>query len=734
MAKTLADRLYASIKRTGGIPIQAGELMRQLSLPRARKTEVRRLLRDLENKGKVAKAGKDGYIAAGARTSVTGKLIGHADGYGFVVPEAPVEGTGLAPGEDLFIPRREMAGAMHGDIVSVRAVQGPDGRFSGSGLRIVSRGRTELVGRLEQSRHRWQVIPLEGKLNRPVMIKGSEAKKCRAGDLVQVHITGYPDRGEAMTGRIVRNLGDGTDAAMDSALVLADAGVTVAFPENVERQAELLPGAPQEHHVTNRADLRDLPTVTIDGENAKDFDDAVSLREEEEGVTLWVHIADVDQFAPAGSVLDEEAGERATSIYLPDMVVPMFPEKLSNGICSLRPEEERCTLTCEMRFDPSGKRTGYRIYKSLIKSHARLTYNEVNRMLVDGDAALQEKYSALFPMLEKMARLAEARMKIRTRRGSLDFDLPESMIELGEGGEIRDIVHEPREISHRLIEEFMLIANESVAEWLTGARWPCVYRVHETPDAQKIAAWVPMARNVLGKETHIPDFHEAPPPKALQQLLKKAEGHPAEHVLNALLVRSLKQARYTGEHIPHYGLAAHTYCHFTSPIRRYPDLMVHRLLKQKLARHKWSNLGWVKQLEGTAMHASTQERRAVQVERRVVAIKKCRYLADRIGQAYDGIISSVTRFGMFVELAGVQFDGLVPVENLPGRIVHDERHMALLGKGEARWQVGDTIRVRIAQADPLAGRVTLDLVEKDEKQNRPKPPRRKPPGKREKRR
>ncbi len=722
MSKNLTDRLYASIKRTNGIPISAGELMRQLGLPRSRKTEVRRLLRDLERKGKITRSADNSYATADAKASVIGKLIGHPDGYGFLVPDNKSD----SKGEDLFIPRKEMAGAMHGDTVSARSIQGADGRFAGSHLRVISRGRTEIVGRLEQVRHRWQVVPLEGKLNRPVMIKGSEAKKCRTGDLVQIKITGYPDGGEAMTGTVIRNLGDGTDAAMDSALALADAGVTVAFPEAVDKQANLLPPAPQEHHRKKRTDLRDLPTVTIDGENAKDFDDAISLREDKNGgVTLWVHIADVDQFAPSGSILDEEANERATSIYLPDMVVPMFPEKLSNGICSLRPEEERCTLTCEMRFDRDGKRTAYRIYQSLIQSDARLTYNEVNQMLVDGDKALEKKYASLLPMLKNMARLGEARMKIRNQRGSLDFDLPESMIVLGEGGEIRDIIHEPREISHRLIEEFMLIANETVAEWLTEAKWPCVYRVHEKPDVQRIAAWVPMARNVLGKETNIPDYHESPPPEALQSLLKKADGHPAEHVLNALLVRSLKQARYTGEHIGHYGLAAHTYCHFTSPIRRYPDLMVHRLIKKKLAGHKWSNLKWIKSLEGTAVHSSTQERRAVQVERRVIAIKKARYLAERVGKPYDGIISSVTRFGMFVELAEVHFDGLVPVENMPGRIVHDERHMALLGAKDARWQVGDPIRVRVSQADPLAGKVTLDLVIKGEEKRKPKRPQKK---------
>jgi len=315
-------------------------------------------------------------------------------------------------------------------------------------------------------------------------------------------------------------------------------------------------------------------------------------------------------------------------------------------------------------------------------------------------------------MLEAMGRLAEKRRHVREARGSLDFDLPEALIVMGDGGEIREIVHQPRQIAHRLIEEFMLVANEAVAGWLADGNWPVVYRVHEKPDADKLAAFVPVARNVLGPDVFIPSFATAPPPKALQGLLKEAEGHPAEHVLNALLVRSLKQARYTTENVGHYGLAAERYCHFTSPIRRYPDLLVHRLVKHRLGGGKPGQLPWVRELEAIAQHASDRERRAMTIERRVVDIKKCRFLAGSVGEAFDGVIASVVRFGLFVELKGADFEGLVHAETLPNPRIHDDRHMALIvGRERTRYQIGMPLRVIVRHVDPLAGRVALEPEE-----------------------
>jgi ribonuclease R len=707
LAKSLADRLHAAVKRADG-PVTGAQLMRRLNLPKARRKEVKRTLHDLLRDGRLVKGGR-GYLTADAAKPVRGRLVGHPEGFGFVVRE----GEGKEAGEDVYVPRREMGGALHGDTVEVTAVPGPDGRARGTRLRVLRRGKTHVVGRLERRQHRWCVVPLEERLGRVIHVAAARGTGAREGDLVQVAVTHYPERGEPMGGTVVRGLGDGTDAALDSDLILADAGVEVPFPDAVRAAADALPGSVGKGHLRGREDLRELPTVTIDGENARDFDDAVSVVPGDGGaVTLWVHIADVDHFAPEGSVLDGEARERATSIYLPDRVVPMFPEALSNNLCSLNPEVDRLTLTVEMAFGADGHRGRTRVYPSVIHSDARLTYTEVNRLLVDHDPEVAERRAALAPMLEAMGRLAEKRQKIRTKRGSLDFDLPEAMIVLGEGGEIREIVHQPRQIAHRLIEEFMLVANEAVAGWLAEGRWPCVYRVHEEPDIDKLAAFVPVARNVLGPDVFIPSFSKAPPPKALQGLLKEAEGHPAEHVLNALLVRSLKQARYTGENLGHYGLAAERYCHFTSPIRRYPDLMVHRLVKHRLGGGRPGGLAWVRELEATAQHASDRERRAMGIERRVVDIKKCRYLAGRVGETFDGVIASVVRFGLFVELKGVDFEGLVHAESLPEPKVHDERHMALIvGRARTRYQIGMPIRVTLRHVDPLAGRAALEVAE-----------------------
>jgi ribonuclease R len=711
--KSIGVRLLSAIKRTEGEPITAGELMRRLTLPRSRKTDVRRALTGLIKAGEIVKSGM-GFLPSSHEGRATGRLVGHPDGFGFVVSE---EG-----GEDVYVPRKEMRGAMHGDRVRVKVIPGRGGRTQSSHLKILERGVTTLVGRLDKWRGRWRVLPLEQRFGRELWLQGKGRGTVREGDLVQVAITGYPDAGEPLTGEVIRPLGDGNDPERDSDVMLAGAGVDPRFPPPVLAEAERLPSQVFKTHYTKvREDLIDLPTVTIDGENAKDFDDAISFKVGGKGsVTLWVHIADVDEFAPEGSILDKEAHERGTSIYLPDRVVPMFPEQLSNGICSLRPDENRLTMTVEMTFNRLGRRRDVKIYPSIIRSDARLTYEQVNSMLVDKDKAVRAQYDYLIPMLEGMERLAAKRQGVRAERGSLDFDLPEMMIVLGDGGEIREIIQQERAVSHRMIEEFMLAANEAVAEWLTEGKSPVVYRIHEEPDLERLAAFVPVARNVLGPDVPIMSIREAPSPKTMQQILAAAEGHPGEHVLNSLLVRSLKQARYASENLGHYGLASPCYCHFTSPIRRYPDLMIHRLVKQRLAEKAAKEsasrppkaLPWLGELEGTASHASARERRAVGLERQVVATKKCRYLSNHVGDTLDGVVSSVAKFGMFIDLAGIGHEGMVHVEQLPQPVVHDERHMALIfGTDGIRLQVGNPVRVTVLSVDVLAGKVSLDLTD-----------------------
>ncbi len=668
--------------------------------------------------------------------TVIGRLQGHPDGFGFVTPDA------ASPGDpDIHIPARAMDQAMHGDRVEVRverprqssrAQRGPQKqRRQGTIIRVVEHARREVVGRVSLGPHLAFVAPSDARISRDVAIPAGGLKGAREGDLVVAEVTQYPIEGRGFEGRVVRVIGQSGDPAIDTDAVIAEFELPREFPPEVEREANRIPDRVTPAMHAGRRDLRSLTTVTIDGEHAKDFDDAVSIEELPHGAArLWVHIADVSAYVAWDNPLDLEARARGTSVYFPDRVIPMFPERLSNGICSLNPGEERLTLTCEMEFDAHGRRTTYQLYPSVIISDERLTYTDVGRILEHEDLDLSRRYASLLPALRAMGRLCERLRARRRDRGSIDFDLPEPEILLDVLGDTAAIIRRERTIAHRLIEEFMLAANETVAEHLDRLDVPMLYRVHAQPDPEKLLNFVEVVSSfghavVLGKTGH---------PKPLAQIVERVRGRPEEALINTLLLRSMKQARYAVENAGHFGLAATHYTHFTSPIRRYPDLVIHRLVKASLAGGGLPTERLERLLPEIALWSSSRERIAMEAEREVVDLKKVRFMADKVGQEFDGVIAGVAAFGFFVQLKDLFVEGLVHVESLKDDYyVHDEARHALVGQRQRRtFRLGDPVRILVDRVDLFKRRVDFKLPE-EEPTTKPKQKQEEPRGRRKRR-
>ncbi|MFZ5861557.1 MAG: ribonuclease R [Nitrospirota bacterium] len=647
---------------------------------------------------------------------ITGLLQGHPDGYGFVIPdEDPALGR-----RDVYIPARDMGAAMHGDRVEAlvetrpaprgRARPRTEERRQGRIVRVVERARREVVGRLARGPSFLFVVPTDPRISRDVAIPTAELHGAREGDLVVAEITACPEARQGFLGRVVRVLGQSGDPALDTDMVVAEFDLPREFPSEVEREAAAIPDRLTPGLLAGRRDLRALTTVTIDGEHAKDFDDAVSIDPlPDGGFRLWVHIADVSAYVAWDSPLDQEARRRGTSVYFPDRVVPMFPERLSNGLCSLNPGEDRLTLTCEMTFDADGHRAAYTLYPSVIISDERMTYTTVGRILEQDDPELSRRYASLLPMFRTMRALCERLSRRRRERGSIDFDLPEPEILLDVLGETTAIVKHDRTIAHRIIEEFMLAANETVAHHLDRLRIPSVYRVHERPDPDKLLNFAQVAsgfghRVALGDPVH---------PKPLARAVEAVRGRPEEALLNTLLLRSMKQARYAVENTGHFGLAATHYTHFTSPIRRYPDLVIHRLVRAALAGGGLSTERLEALLPEIALWSSTRERLAMEAEREVVDLKKARFMANKVGEEFAGIISGVTAYGFFVQLADVFVEGLVRAETIGGDFyVHDDARHALVGRKTRRvFRLGDPVRITVDRVDLIRRQVDFRLAD-----------------------
>jgi len=587
---------------------------------------------------------------------------------------------------------------MHGDIVLVRvSTQSSGSRREGTVEKIIERGLTQIVGTYSESNHFGFVIPDDKKIANDIFIPKAAKNGAVDGHKVVVKLTAYPEGRTSAEGEVIQILGHKNDPGVDILSIIHNNGLPLEFPDDVLQQAIDTPETIAESDLENRRDLREQVIVTIDGADAKDLDDAVTVTKLDNGnYRLGVHIADVSHYVTEGSPIDREAYDRGTSVYLVDRVIPMIPHRLSNGICSLNPKVDRLTLSCDMEIDSAGHVVNHEIFQSVIKTTERMTYSDVNKILVDKDEELREKYEPLVPMFEDMEQLAAILREKRMNRGAIDFDFKEAKVLVDEEGHPTDVVIRERSVAEKLIEEFMLVANETVAEHFHWMDVPFIYRIHEDPKEEKLQRFFEFITNfgyvVKGKAN---DIH----PRALQEIVEAVEGTPEEVVINTVLLRSMQQAKYDPESLGHFGLSTDYYTHFTSPIRRYPDLIVHRLIRTYLIEGKTDSATlehWGMIMPDIADHTSKRERRAVDAERETDDLKKAEYMLDKIGEEFDGMISSVTNFGMFVELPNT-IEGLVHVSAMNDDYYRfDERHLAMIGERNAKvFRIGDEIKVKV---------------------------------------
>lgn len=706
--KIKKETIVKFFQEASGEAYEFRDLMRRFGVGKGERLRLKTVVDDLVDEGKLVKLKGNRYRIAAETAHIAGRLSTHRDGYGFVTPEGG--------GEDIFIPARYLRESLHGDRVEVSiAAVGRSGKREGRIVKTLERAFTKVVGRFEKTKNFGYVFPDEERITRDIYIPPGATGKTEGGQVVVAEITRYPTTQRPAEGRIVEVLGWPDDPGVEAETIIRKFDLPHAFPGEVLAAARAVAQAVGDEEMKQRVDLRDRPTVTIDGETARDFDDAVSIRKEQGGgIRLWVSIADVSHYVKPATPLDAEAYLRGTSVYFPDRCIPMLPEELSNGICSLNPNVERLTVTAEILFDKAGNPVKALFYPSVIRSCARLTYTAVKRILEDDDPELLKTYADLVPDLKLMEELALRLMEKRGKRGSIDFDLPEPEIILDLQGGTLAIIRAERNIAHRIIEEFMLAANEAVASHIEGRDVPSLYRVHETPDLAKLGDFSEFIRG-FGYEFTIEG--EKIDPREFQKLLAEARGKPEEKMINEVLLRCMKQARYSAENLGHFGLAAPCYTHFTSPIRRYPDLVVHRILKGvlsgKLKEKDIEHLDAT--LPDVAAHTSARERTAMEAEREIVLLKKIQFMRDRVGEEFDGFITGVTPYGFYVELVELFVEGMVHVSTLPQDFYrYLEKQHALTGEhGRAVYRIGDRVRVRLARVSTERKQIDFVLSERN---------------------
>jgi len=735
------------------------QLVRELGAKGEGREELEAALDRLMARGDLLEL-RSGHFTVTARTReyAVGRLNMHRDGYGFLISERPIEGiTG-----DVFIPPDSAAKAMHGDRVIVRIARiEPDGRADGEIVKILKRANPTVVGEFRVGRRGQYVVPHDDRIHQWIDIpEGMEMPPANApavdrigvtppvvnrvedlvGMVVNVELVDFEER----VGRVIEILGHPDDFGVDVEVVIRKHHLPHQFPPEVVDQAEQVPATIGAAELAGRRDFRGMDIVTIDGETARDFDDAVWVEKLANGnYVLQVHIADVSHYVRPGSPIDREALLRGTSVYFPDRAVPMLPHELSTNICSLVPQQDRLVLSALLEIDHQGEVVEQEFVEGVIRSVERMTYTNVHKLL-EGDAALRERYRPLVARFELMQELALVLNRNRVRRGSIDFDLPEPLIEFDEFGSMIGVKRAPRNIAHRLIEEFMLAANEAVSAHLEEHLEASIFRIHEKPDPKRVLDFEEVAAHFgysLGvgaipvKRFAFTDRHRDGSKKRremmmtggeidissrhYQKLVAKVEGRPEERILSYLMLRSLKQARYSADNHGHFALAAATYTHFTSPIRRYPDLVVHRLLRGVLTGHD-PGLGY-NELKSIAEDCSLSERRAADAERELVEWKKVKFMAERVGEDFDALVISTAKYGLFVELTDLFIEGLVPIDTLPGdEYTYQENIRKVVGRRTRReFAIGDTLRVILDRIDDNERKLQFSIWE-DERKSRPR--------------
>ncbi|WP_438319191.1 ribonuclease R [Sporosarcina sp. FA9] len=701
------QKLLLMMKEEVYKPLTVQEIQEMLELENADEfKELVKMLVQLEQKGHIIRSRSNRYGVPEKMNLVRGKFIGHAKGFGFVAPET--EGM-----DDVFIPPNEVDGAMNGDIVLVRVTKSNSGdRREGTIIRVVERKTTKVVGMYQDNKGFGFVIPDDKKLPMDIFIGKGDSLEAVDGHKVVVEITKFPEESKSATGIVTQILGHRNDPGVDILSIIHKHGIEVEFPEDVLNQANKIPDEVQEKDLFKRRDLREEMAVTIDGADAKDLDDAISVIKNDDGTyILSVHISDVSYYVTENSPMDAAAYDRGTSVYLTDRVIPMLPHRLSNGICSLNPGVDRLTLSCKMTINQSGKVIAHEIFESVIRSKERMTYTDVYKIVDHKDEELMKKYEQVVPMINHMADLADILKSKRMERGAIDFDFKESKIIVNEEGWPTDIIVIERTVSERLIEEFMLAANETIAEHFHWLKVPFIYRIHEDPKAERLQRFFEFLTNFgivvkgSGNKIH---------PRALQEIVESIEGLPEEAVISTMLLRSMQQAKYFDESIGHFGLSTDFYTHFTAPIRRYPDLIVHRLIRTYLIENDVSAqtvAHWGARLSEIAAHTSERERRSVEAERDTESLKKAQFMLDKIGEEFEGIVSSVTNFGLFVELENT-IEGLVHVSYMTDDYYRfDDRQMIMIGEHTGKqYRLGDEVTIKVVAVKPEESAIDFELV------------------------
>jgi len=802
----LEEQILALLKKAPGQLMSFRQLIRELELDDSERHEIRQILHGMVKSGNAVKLKGNRFGLPEERSVIAGRFSAHRDGYGFVMPDK--KPTGFEG--DVFIPARFVGDAMQGDAVlaSVEKLKA-GGRAEGRILKVLERRNTTIVGQFKSGKFENYVVPYDAKISQEVVIRDGDDLEAPHDAVVNVEVTQFPHAARRLRGRVIEVLGFQGDFGIDVEIMIRKHQIPIDFPEAALRQAERCEEEVSPAELASRLDFRALPIVTIDGETAKDFDDAVHVQRLENGnYLLGVHIADVAHYVPQDSALDREALRRGTSVYFPDRAVPMLPERLSNGICSLKPHLDRLTLSALMEIDPLGNVQRYSVHDGVIRSRERMTYTAVGRILIDHAEEETARYRELVAHFELMRELAMILYEHRQARGSIDFDLPEPVIAFDELGTMTGILKSERNIAHRIIEEFMLAANETVARHLFQRRIPSLYRIHESPDPVKVFQFNEIALSFgysLGRglmERRIADlprlrhrtrgagrverssaYHDMAleavnikvSPKDYQKLVEQITGKPEERILSYLMLRSLKQACYSPQNRGHFGLASSCYTHFTSPIRRYPDLMVHRILKEALRGEnlassdvsKMSQHGVVGEsltakndaqlsftfstptpsssdartrresrrarqkeeaetidrshalyapeaLDSIASHSSETERRADEAERELIDLKKLEFMAGRLGEEFEGVVIHLTKEGMVVELIELFVEGFVRIASLDDDDYQlRDRPLALVGRiSRKAFRLGDRLKVCVDRIDRFRRRVDLSVVER----------------------